>query len=59
MKKILIGISDLHDTCLKAMSKDRDISVSEIVRRAVDEYIESQAKKGGLINDYIKSIEKG
>ena len=40
MKRIDITISELHIKRLKILAKKKGVSVSEVIRRAVDEYWE-------------------
>lgn len=46
-KRVDLYLSEVQIKRLKAMSKKMDLSVSEIVRRAIDEYYEKFKKKGG------------
>ncbi len=46
MKRINITISDVHIKRLKTMSKKTGITVSELIRRAVDHYWERFQVKG-------------
>jgi len=41
MKRVNIYISKLQEAKLKKLSKKIDLSVSEIVRRAIDKYIQA------------------
>ena len=45
MKKYNLYLSEKQITQLMKMSKDKDISVSELIRRALDNFIESEASK--------------
>jgi metal-responsive CopG/Arc/MetJ family transcriptional regulator len=45
MKRIDITISELHIKRLKTMVKKSGLTVSEIIRRALDEYWERHEKK--------------
>jgi metal-responsive CopG/Arc/MetJ family transcriptional regulator len=45
MKRIDITISDVHIKKVKQLSKKGGMSVSEIIRRAIDEYWERLEKK--------------
>ena len=45
MKRIDITISELHIKRLRIMAKKTGLSVSEIIRRAIDEYWERFEKK--------------
>jgi len=45
MKRINITISDVHIKRLKTMSKKTGITVSDLIRRAVDDYWERFEKK--------------
>jgi predicted DNA-binding protein len=45
MKRIDATISEIHIKRLKAMAKKMGLSVSEILRRAIDEYWEKFRKK--------------
>jgi len=45
MKRINITISDVHIKRLKTMSKKKGVTVSELIRRAVDEYWDRYEKK--------------
>jgi predicted DNA-binding protein len=46
MKRINITLSEVHLKRLKTMSKKTGITVSDLIRRAVDEYWERFEKKG-------------
>lgn len=46
MKKSLVSLTARQDTILRSISKELEISLSELVRRAVDDYIDSLAKDG-------------
>lgn len=47
MKRVNYTISDLHIKMLKAMAKKKKISMSEVLRRAIEECWEKfQEKKG-------------
>ena len=45
MKRIDITISELHIKRLKTMAKKIGVSVSEVIRRATDEYWEKFERK--------------
>ena len=45
-KRVDLYLSEFQIKNLKTMSKKMDLSVSEIVRRAIDEYWERFEKKG-------------
>ena len=45
MKRIDITVSEIHIKKLKTMSKKTGVSVSEIIRHAIDEYWERFVKK--------------
>jgi len=45
MKRIDITISEIHIKRLKTMAKKTGVSVSEVIRRAVDEYWEKFKEK--------------
>jgi metal-responsive CopG/Arc/MetJ family transcriptional regulator len=45
MKRIDITVSDVHIKKLKQLSKKGGMNVSEIIRRAIDEYWERFEKK--------------
>jgi len=45
-KRVDLYLSEIQIKNLKTMSKKMDLSVSEIVRRAIDEYWERFEKKG-------------
>ena len=45
MKRINITLSEVHLKRLKTMSKKTGITVSDLIRRAVDEYWEKFEKK--------------
>jgi metal-responsive CopG/Arc/MetJ family transcriptional regulator len=45
MKRIDITVSEVHIKKLKTMSKKMGISVSEVIRRAIDEYWERFERK--------------
>lgn len=44
MKRISMFLSDVQIKRLKALSKATGIKVSEMVRRAVDEYLDKEGK---------------
>jgi metal-responsive CopG/Arc/MetJ family transcriptional regulator len=46
MKRIDITVAEVHIKQLKTMSKKMGVSVSEIIRRAIDEYWDRYEKKG-------------
>ena len=46
MKRINITISDVHIKRLKTMAKKTGVTVSDLIRRAVDEYWDRFEKKG-------------
>ena len=46
MKRIDITISEIHIKRLKTMAKKTGVSVSEVIRRAIDEYWEKLIEKG-------------
>ena len=46
MKRINITLSEVHLKRLKTMSKKAGIAVSDLIRRAIDEYWERFEKKG-------------
>jgi len=48
LKKSLVSLTARQDTILRSISKELEISLSELVRRAVDDYIGSLAKGGAL-----------
>jgi len=45
MKRIDITVSEIHIKKLKTMSKKTGVSVSEIIRHAIDEYWDKFEKK--------------
>jgi hypothetical protein len=45
-KRVDLYLSEIQIKNLKTMSKKMDLSVSEIVRRAIDEYREKFERKG-------------
>jgi metal-responsive CopG/Arc/MetJ family transcriptional regulator len=46
MRRIDITISEVHIKKLKRLSKEGGMTVSEIIRRAIDLYYEETKKKG-------------
>ena len=48
MKRIDVTVSEVHIKKLKQMSKKGGLTVSEIVRRAIDLYYDQAKKKGGV-----------
>jgi len=46
MKRIDITVSEVHIKKLKDLSKKGGMTISEIIRRAVDDYYEKTKKKG-------------
>jgi predicted DNA-binding protein len=46
MKRINITLSEVHLKRLKTMSKKTGITVSDLIRRAVDEHWDRYEKKG-------------
>ena len=46
MKRIDITISEVHIKKLKRLGKKGGMNVSEVIRRAIDDYWESFEKKG-------------
>jgi hypothetical protein len=48
LKKSLISLTDRQDSILRSLSEELEMSLSEIVRRAVDQYIETQVREGAL-----------
>jgi metal-responsive CopG/Arc/MetJ family transcriptional regulator len=46
MKRIDITISEIHIKRLKTMAKKTGVSVSELIRRAIDDYWEKFERKG-------------
>ena len=46
MKRIDITISEVHIKKLKQLTKKGGMNVSEVIRRAIDEYWEKYEKKG-------------
>lgn len=48
MKKSLVSLTTRQDTILRSLSKDLEISLSELVRRAVDRYIDDLVKSGAI-----------
>jgi predicted DNA-binding protein len=47
MKRINITLSEVHLKRLKTMSRKTGVTVSDLIRRAVDEYWERFEKRGG------------
>ena len=66
MKKSLISLTNRQDTILRAISKGMEMSLSELVRRAVDHFIDSSLKEDTLTKytwdpdapDYLKTTPK-
>jgi len=47
MKKTLIYLDQKVHTRLRYMALDERISMAELIRRAVDDYLKKYSKKGG------------
>ncbi len=50
MKKYNLYLSEQQISALALLSEERGLSVSEIIRRALDEYIEKESNKNQLIS---------
>jgi len=48
LKKSLVSLTTRQDTILRSISKELEIPLSELVRRAVDNYIEFLIKEGTM-----------
>ncbi len=48
MKRIDITVSEVHIKKLQQLSKKGGITISEIIRRAIDLYYDQTKKKGGV-----------
>ena len=46
MKRIDVTVSEVHIKKLKDLSKKGGMTISEIIRRAIDDYYEKTKKKG-------------
>lgn len=46
MKRTVINLTDKQDQLLRVFSKNNGYSVSEVIRRAIDEYLRSELKDG-------------
>lgn len=57
MKKYNLYLSEQQINALNLLSEQKGLSVSEIIRRALDEYIEKESNKTKLL-DKNKEINK-
>lgn len=48
MKRVNYHLADLQVKKLKELSDNTGMSVAEIVRRAIDDYLKKQSRKGEL-----------
>jgi hypothetical protein len=48
MKKILISVTARQDLVFRKLAEELGIPLVEVIRRALDAYIEDSAKKGSL-----------
>lgn len=48
MKRIDITVSEVHIKKLQQLSKKGGLTISEIIRRAIDLYYDEAKKKGGV-----------
>lgn len=58
MKKHLISLTEGQSSTLSALSEEKEIPFSELVRRAVDVYIDSLVEKGDLVRHKFSTSEK-
>ena len=58
MEKHLISLTTKQSATFTAYAKEKELSFSEIVRRAVDNYIESLVEKGDLIRHGFRTTDK-
>jgi len=58
MKKHLISLTKRQSSTLSAFSEENELSLSELVRRAVDTYIDSLVEKGDLVRHEFSTSEK-
>lgn len=49
MKKHLLSVTTRQDIIFKDLSKELEVSLSELFRRALDSYIEALVEKGTLV----------
>jgi len=50
MKKYNLYLSEQQINALALLSEEKGLSVSEIIRRALDEYIEKESNKNQIIS---------
>ena len=50
MKKYNLYLSEQQINALALLSEEKGLSVSEIIRRALDEYIEKESNKNQLLS---------
>lgn len=56
MKKTMLSITPRQDTVYRALAQDLEISLSELVRRALDKYIEDLLEEGALGRDVVPGV---
>ena len=60
MKKILLSMTKRQHSVLKGMAKEKEISLSEFIRRLFDETIDSKTRvqfNPGIFQGIVKSIK--
>lgn len=58
MKKRLICLSDRQESVLSDLSKELGISMSELIRRGLDSYVEGLIKEGALVRYTFTTTDK-
>jgi Ribbon-helix-helix protein, copG family len=58
MKKYNLYLSEQQINALTMLSEQKGVSVSELIRRALDEYTEKELSKGQSIISTIKSRKR-
>lgn len=58
MKKSLVSLTPRQDAIFRSLSEELEISLSELIRRALDEYIEGLVKDGTLVKFTWSSNDK-
>lgn len=58
MKKSLVSLTPRQDAILRSLSEELEISLSELIRRALDKYIEDLVKDGTLVKFTWSSSDK-
>jgi hypothetical protein len=58
LKKSLVSLTPRQDAIFRSLSEELEISLSELIRRALDEYIEGLVKDGTLVKFTWSSSDK-